>query len=338
MVVLVTGANGFVGRHLVRVLLGRGQAVRALVRDPAAAAGLEEGGARLCPGTLEDLSSLSSAARGVDDVVHLAALLTSPSPRAFRQVNVEGTERLLEAALRGGARSFLFVSSLSATGPSEPGRCVQDGDLPRPVSHYGRTKRAAEERLLARRDRLRALVLRPPVIYGPGDRGLLPFFRCVAAGWKPLLGRVSGLSLLHVEDLVTAILASLEGALPSGSVHHVGGGAAVSPSDLLGEIGMAYGVRPRALRVPSPILLPLAALADLAAAAGWRGVGFGLDKWRELREAAWVCADGPFRAATGWSPRVEWREGIARTAAWYREAGWVRGRSADYAVRGPSAR
>jgi len=331
MVVLVTGANGFVGRHLVRELLRRGRPVRALVRRPEAASDLREAGADLAPGRLEDAASLETASRGIECVVHLAALLASPRARDFHRVNAEGTARLLDASVRGGARAFLLVSSLAASGPSRPERPVEDSDPPRPVSHYGRSKRAAEEILLARRDRIRALVLRPPLIYGPGDRGLLPFFRCVAAGWKPLVGRVEAVSLVHVDDLVAALVAALEGDLPTGSVHHVSGDETPSPGALMDEMARALAARPRALRVPSPLLLPVALLADLAALAGFRGVVFGLDKWRELRARAWTSSDLPFREKTGWKPRVGAREGIAGTAAAYVEAGWVRRRAPGYA-------
>ncbi len=324
--VLVTGGTGFVGSHLASALLGRGHRVRILARDASKASALREAGCEVAPGSLEDLPSVRDAAREVESVVHCAALLSSPSREGFRRVNAEGTRTILEAALDGGCRGFLLVSSLAAAGPAREGRVVRPSDPPRPVSHYGRSKAEAERVVAEASPRIRTCSLRPPIVYGPGDRGMLPFFRAAARGIAPRLGRVRAIDLIHVSDLVDAILAGLDRPLPTGSVHFVRGEGPHAPEQVLAHAAEAFGVPLRSFRIPAPVAIAAALASDLWASVRRRPgeTVFGYDKWREMREEAWTCDDSEFREATGWAPKVPLEEGLAQTARWYLEKGWVR--------------
>ncbi len=267
----------------------------------------------------------------MDGIVHCAALLSSPTRDGYRRVNVEGTRALLDGGLEGGCRTFVLVSSLAAAGPAREGRPARDSDPARPVSHYGWSKAEAERVLGEASDRIRTCAIRPPIVFGPGDRGMLPFFRSAAKGLAPRIGRVRAIDLIHVSDLVGAILVALDRPLPTGSVHLVRGEGPRSPEQVLACAAGAFGVPLRVLRIPAPVVIAAAFGCDIWASLRGRpgATVFGYDKWREMRQEAWTCDDSAFRQASGWAPRVPPEEGLAQTARWYLDKGWVRRRAED---------
>ena len=196
--------------------------------------------------------------------------------------------------------------------------CAEDVS-PRPVSPYGWSKLKGEAAVLAVRDRLHVTVLRPPVVYGPRDRGVLEFARWVARGLLPMsAGPPRTLSLCYVQDLVTSLLAAGEAQVPSGEIFHVAGEGAFTWE----QVGDAPGVRPKRVQIPVPVLLTLATGADAQAWVTGRPGYFSRGK---VREAAghWLCDTGKARRQLGVVPSVGLTEGAAATVKWYREAGWL---------------
>src|SRR5437773_2743613 len=182
--VAVTGATGFIGRHLVADLVNRGVDVRAIVRPRSAHAAPR--GAAIVQADL-DAAALSAAFAGVDAVVHLAAVVATTREHEYVTVNVGGTRAVAAAALAAGAR-LIYVSSLAAAGSAPPGAPRREEDPPQPLTPYGHSKLEGE-RHLAAIEGLRYTILRPSVVYGPGDRALLPLFRFARRGLLPLVGR-----------------------------------------------------------------------------------------------------------------------------------------------------
>lgn len=271
--VLVTGASGFVGRHLVRALLDEdGADVRVLVRSPdrlRAALGTDAERVRLTGADLDDPASLGRACAGVDTVFHLAALMPTTAGRgttsdAWRRANVDSTLALARAALDAGTRRFVFVSSTAAMGP--PAAPVVDEDAPcRPRSPYEVTKREAEVGLLnLHRDRgLPVVILRPCLVAGAGQRGgpLLGLFRLCRRGLFPVFeGQLNAAKpLLSVHDLVQALrLATTRGR--DGGTYFLHSGERHTLRDILESAGRLVG-RPRPwLTVPLPLAQAGAAL------------------------------------------------------------------------------
>ena len=327
MRVLVTGGTGFIGSHLVEALLAQGHEVRCLVRDTRRLgwiSGLPS--VTIAQGGMDEPRSLLEGMRGVDQVYHVAGLTRARAAREFFRVNGEGTRHLVRACLETprGPRRLVHLSSLAAVGPMPTATACAEDVSPRPVSPYGWSKLQGEAAVLGVRDRLHVTVLRPPVVYGPRDRGVLEVARWVARGLLPMpAGPSRTLSLCYVQDLVTALLTAGEAKVPSGEIFHVAGEGAFTWEQVGDALGEALGVHPTPLRIPVPILLALATSAD---AWAWFAGRPGYFSRGKVREAAghWLCDTGKARRQLGVVPSVGLRKGAAVTVKWYREAGWLR--------------
>jgi len=328
MTVLVTGGSGFLGSHVVEQLSRAGRPVRALVRKSSDTRFLRSlPHVELVEGAVDDAASVKRAAAGVTGIVHAAGLVKARSGEEFMRVNRGGTENLLDAALesRATVRRFVLVSSLAALRPSDAsGTPVPEDAEPRPVTDYGKSKLAAERAALARKAELPLVILRPPAIYGPRDREILAFFKSIKLGVLPLLGSTQNrLSMIYGSDCAAACIAGLDRDVPSGSVYHVDDGSVHTLEELIMLAERAMGKKAR-LRVHLPRkLVETAALgAELYGRATNRAVMLTRDKLNELFEQ-WVCDSARARRELAWEPQVTFEDGVARTMAFYREAGWL---------------
>lgn len=297
-----------------------------LVRDPLRLGWLEgRGNLAICQGDIADMVALRRAVTGIHSVYHLAGLTRALSARDYFQVNAEGTRNLLEACLEAGevAPRLIYVSSLAAVGPKVDASPLREEASPRPVSAYGRSKLEGEKEILAVRGRLHVTILRPGVVYGPRDKGVLSYARWVKRGLLPMpAGRPRAISLCYIDDLVRAIIAAGEADRPSGEVYHVAGEGALTWKDFGHVWGEVLGVRPRPVRIPVSILLCLAGVSEFWAWATGHPTFFTRGK---VREAAghWVCDATKAKRHLGFIPCVGPKEGIARTIQWYRGRGWI---------------
>ncbi len=328
MRILLTGASGFLGSHIAEQLDQQGADVRALVR-PTSDTRFLEGLAHvtLLSGALGDKDSLLAATEGVDGIIHAAGLVKARRPADFYRTNEEGTVNLLDAAKQKapGIKRFVLVSSLTVVGPSEDGRPVSANAPPNPVTHYGRSKLAAEQAALVEAHSLPITIIRPPMIYGPRDREILPFFKSVQLGVLPLTGSPnSALSAIYAADCAAACIKALEANVPSGSTYFVEDGGLETLGGLIAHIENALGKRAW-LRVPVPRFLMYGAAlgSELYGRVMGRAVMLTRDKLNELLAPHWVCDSAEAQAALGWKPRTSFAEGTRITGAWYRREGWL---------------
>lgn len=324
--VLVTGATGFVGSSVVTTLAGAGIPLRALVRPTSRTAALEEAGAEIVTGRLDDPAALARAVAGTDVVIHMAARTHARSEAEYLATNTDATRRLVRAVLDAAPRPsrLLFLSSLAAAGPSRTGQPVRPGDEPRPLTAYGRSKLAGERACAEAADRLEVVILRAPAVYGPHDREMLRFFRFAAAGWIPLpAGGPRPLQLVHVRDLAQAIL--LAAARPAASgTFHVAHPQVTDMADVARCIADALGVRARVVPVPRPLVFALGLVAEAINGGLRRSSMINRDKIRELVAPGWLCETEGALRAFGFEARIALPEGLRETAEWYRRNGWLR--------------
>lgn len=317
MRVLVTGASGFVGRRVCAQLLGAGHAVRAQVRQRVALPGVDDIRATGELAARSDAGAWDELVAGVDAVVHLAAVTHAGDLRdagawpRYRQINVDVTQALGEAAVRAGVTAFVYLSSIKVNGersPSTPAgwqRLTAD-DPPRPEDHYGRSKWLAEQALAAANKGMRVSILRPPLLYGPGMKAnLLRLFAAVAARRPlPLASIDNQRSLLGVDNLADAVAHALSAAPPGVRVYTLADVELSTPA-LVREIAAALGVQPRLWACP------VAALRLAGRLSGRRGA-------IERLTGSLVVDREDIATTLRWRAPQSFAVGLAATAAWYR--------------------
>ncbi len=340
---LVTGATGFIGQRLVERLVERGDEVACLVRATSRVEPLEELGVERVVGTLDDQSELAAAVRqafggrGVEVVYHLAGLTHGSRLEDFMRVNAEGTERLCAAmveARQDDPPVVVLVSSLAAAGPSPPGVPHTEATPPAPISKYGRSKLAAEVAARRYANQLWLSIVRPPAVFGPGDRDGLLLFKSLRRFPLHAVPQMKGLplSLIHVDDLVSALVAvgdRGERVIPSDAEHDPTGlYYAADPSESsYAEMGRmvaaALGKKVFVLCRRKYPFLPLALVGDLIGKIRGKAPIFGMDKLREASASGWVCDPAKIQTELDWSPAAGLAPRYAETGEWYRQAGWL---------------
>jgi nucleoside-diphosphate-sugar epimerase len=316
--VSVTGATGFVGWHVAESLARSGWTVRAVVR---------RGNRKPVPrGVLaveSDLSavSLTSAFADSDVVVHSAALIRARYEAAFNAVNVEGARAAAAAASAVGAR-LVLISSQAAGGQGTPDAPRRESDPPEPVNAYGRSKLAAEQ-VVREAPGLQWTILRPCAVYGPRDRGFLPLFRMGARGLflVPSAADIA-FTLIHITDLVHAIRLAVTSPAAAGETMFIGYPEPRTGEDVLQAIAASLHRPFRPRRIPAWLFTALALVGDLSWKAGVKPL---VDSGRlaEFRARGFVCSADRAREVLGFSAEIPLERGIAQTARWYEEEGWI---------------
>ena len=307
--VLVTGANGFIGRALCGVLAASGRRVRKAVRMPVP--GLPDA---VVVGDIGPDTDWRTALEGVSGVVHLAARThvlreTATDPlAAYRKINVSGTERLARSAAAGGIRRLVIVSSVKVSGERTEERPFTEDGAPRPEDAYGVSKWEGEQALsrIAAETGLEVVALRPPLVYGPGVKGnFLRLMNLVARGVPLPLGAVDNRrSLIYTGNLAGAIVKALDAPQAAGRTYLVSDGEDVSTPDLVRGLARALGVKPRLLS------LPLSALDRGARLAGRRAEFVRLTSSLQVDSSR-------IRRELDWRPPFTLAQGLELTAKWY---------------------
>lgn len=298
--VAITGASGFVGAALARHLASQGWRLRVLVRPGSQDRLPRLDGAQIITGSLGDANALRQLLDGAQALVHCAGAVRGRTRADFDRVNVEGVQALLDAT--GATQRVVHISSLAARHPG--------------LSHYAASKLAGEQRVSAQLPPQRWVVLRPPAIYGPGDRELRPLLDRMMRGLALLPGPPDArFSLLHVRDLACAVGCLLSGDAGWGQTHEPDDGhrQGYSWQDLLAAVARLRGAPVRAVRVPGPLLSALGACNELAARIAGRAPMLSRGKARELRWPDWLAGGNASLLGCGWQPAITLDQGLRDT-------------------------
>jgi nucleoside-diphosphate-sugar epimerase len=297
----ITGGTGFVGSRLIDAAVADGHEVRALARRAMDSRPNVE----WVLGALDQPAALEELVAGTDAAIHVAGVLTGRTAADFDRANVEGTRAMLSATKAAGVSRFVHVSSLAAREPQ--------------LSLYGASKAKSEALVAA--SGLSFTIVRPPAVYGPGDKETLELFRMAKLG-VVLLPPQGRLSLIHVDDLVRLLLALAGTSAPSGQIIEPDDGrpGGWSHKGLARALGTAVGRRNVSLSVPTG-LLKLGAKADRLL----RGDKAKLtpDRAAYFSHPDWVADPSRSPPPELWQPKIKTDQGLAATAAWYRNQGWL---------------
>jgi len=306
--VAVTGATGFIGAALCRALYDDGFRIRILARSQRRALALGNAVSEVVEGDLHDSAALSRLVDGAFAVLHCAGVVRGARQIDFDRVNVLGLENLLSAILARQPHSPARLLSLSSLAAREP-----------TLSYYANSKCRGEQALVARGGGLPWLALRPPAVYGPGDRELLPLFRLMAKGFAPVFGpREARFSLLYVDDIARLARAWLRQPEPASGIYALHDGRSGGYGwDDVAQIVARLCERPvKLLRVPAPLLdVPAWINRRVARLAGYAPM-LTPEKLRELRHPDWVCENYALQQVLDWQPQFSLEQGLRSTPGW----------------------
>ncbi|MFZ2630393.1 MAG: NAD(P)-dependent oxidoreductase [Desulfosalsimonadaceae bacterium] len=302
-IIALTGATGFIGGALAHRLHAENWQIRALARPASKRNPLSDINVEWIEGDLDDADSLRRLVKNVYAVVHCAGAVRGASSDHFFHVNTHGVANLVEAAIKEHpAPRFLLISSLAAREPH--------------LSYYAASKKKGEEALAQGAGGMPWAALRPPPVYGPGDKEMLPLFRLMLQGIAPVIGDPGArFSMLYVQDLTDAIVQWLKcgSTLPGPFELHDGQENGYSWDDLIRVFSGLRGRQVYRVRIP---ILPLAWLARInvwaARLAGYAPM-LTPGKICEIKHPDWTCDNTLFSQETGWTPQIFLEEGLRRT-------------------------
>lgn len=312
---LITGATGFFGKNLIP-LISKHNSIRIMARKTSYVApyiGCKN--VHITFGDLEKNEGLPEALVGVETVVHCAARTIGKNFIEYYTVNTLGTLHLVHAMQRNGVRRIVFLSSHAACGPTSDIQTIDERVIPRPVSHYGRSKQAAEN--IIKDSGLEYIILRPVAVYGPHDMDVLKYIRLLNAGVCPVVGfGEKYVNLLHIDDLVRLIMTIIKTSRFTNKTYFVHDGHCYSYTTVLKTIADILEKKLRIVHVPTGLAIAVGLFNDVFIRDNKRTVW--RDKVRELAGTCWLCSNDEIKQDYDFIPRYDMSRGMKSTIEWYR--------------------
>ncbi|MGC9513088.1 MAG: NAD-dependent epimerase/dehydratase family protein [Fidelibacterota bacterium] len=324
--IFVTGGTGFIGRQLTALLLEQGYDVTLLMHRRNYS-GPSHPNLSLIRGDIREPSSWEQSLKTCDAIIHMGGSISETSLYRYIRYNSEPTQILAEAASRiPRIRQFIFISSLAAAGPSKPGHPLSEYQPANPVSDYGKSKLMGENRLLFSTGDFQKVIIRPPVVYGPGDRSFFKIFQMIHHRIKPVVHHgIQELSLIHVTDLCSMITGLLlNPRLSHDEIFFVNDGTDIHPlNDLLTQLETM--MERRAIPVPITRFMMGSTAYVLGLAGTLRGKAplVNMSKYRELKQVAWCCKSEKILSFLEYRIKYPLEIGLRDTYNWYRHHQWL---------------
>jgi len=324
--ILLTGASGFVGSHILDCLRARGLNTVLLLRPTSnkqfIASHLPD--VELRPGSIGDPDSLQQAMAGITHVIHCAGATKASQNAGFYEANQAGTRNVVNAVNGQGdqVHRIVHISSLAAAGPAPREQPAREDDPTRPVSEYGKSKLAGE---LEVKDHCRVehVILRPPAVYGPRDAEFLRLFKAVKNHVLPKPSGAQALSLVFVKDLAEAVVTCLSHPAAAGKTYFVASREIVTARGMAEEIAAQMNVWTVPLPLPTALLWPVCLAQEALSHLTGKPNVLSLQKFVELRAPGWVCDPTRLERETGCVCATLLKTGVAEALAWYRQHKWL---------------
>jgi len=324
--ILVTGATGFVGSHLVERLLSRQCIVHCAVRNTSNLQWLDPTRLTLHTVDLSHPVSLKEALHNTEYVFHCAGLTKAKTRKEYFLSNAEASAKLYQACSEYGAKlkSIIHLSSLAATGPANHNQPVDENSECRPITHYGESKLAGEKIAMEFSASLPIVILRPPVVYGPRETDFFKYLKTISKGWNPVVGRVRReLSLIYVKDLVNAMVEAVTQPTSKENIFFVTDGNSYEWDEVAQATMKILKVRARTVVIPEMVMFPAACLMEILACLGTRPALLNRQKVKEICETSWTASSKKFFSSHSFRPHYDLNRGLNESVDWYKKNRWI---------------
>lgn len=323
---VVTGASGFVGSHLVDLLLQKGHHVKCILRKSSSTRWLDGKPVEIVTCGLYDKEALKPVLKDADYLFHVAGIVKAKDWEGYYKGNVETTKNLLETVkeVNTSIKRMIIVSSLTACGPSLDGEPVNELTPPHPITRYGKSK--YEEEKLANKfmNSIPITIIMPHAVYGERDTEIYQFFKTYKGGLLPLIGfNQKKLNLVHVADLVDGIYLASQSEKAIGQKYFIASEEIYDWPTIGRAISKAFGKKALTIRLPHFIVYTVAVFAEFFSLFSKNAATFNIEKAKDWVQANWTCSVKKAMDDFGFRQKVFLDDGIKRTIDWYREMKWL---------------
>jgi len=325
-IAVVTGGTGFVGSHLVDLLIEKGYEVRCITRKSSDLRWLKNKDVKIFDCGLYNKEALKEVIKDADYVYHVAGVVKSKTKEGYFKGNVDTTRTLIEATLESNAnlKRFLVVSSQTVTGPSLDGKPVNEETECRPITTYGKSKLEEEKLVLSFKDKLPVTICRASAVYGERDTEIFIYFKTFSKGITTTIGfNEKKLSLIHVIDLVNGFYLAATNERSKGQIYFISSEEFYTWPQINEITAGIIGRKPLVIKVPHFLVYTIAAVAQFAAMFSSKPATLNIEKAKDITQQYWICDTSKAIRELGYHQNISIEEGIRRTIAWYKKMNWI---------------
>ncbi|MBM4175945.1 MAG: NAD-dependent epimerase/dehydratase family protein [Ignavibacteria bacterium] len=326
-IALVTGASGFVGSHLVDLLISKNYKVKVIARRGSSLRWVKDQPIEIVNCNYDDMNGLKNAVSDCDYIFHVAGVIKSKTKEGYYEGNQKVTRNLLNAVKFSNPtlKRFVHVSSQAAVGPSSTREPIHEDTEFNPVTTYGRSKMAAEKEVLSEKENLPITICRPPAVYGPRDPEILIFFQTISKGLQPMIGfDEKNISLVHVSDLVRGILLAAENENSHGKTYFIADEKYYNWKDVGELASRLLNKKVMRIRIPHVIVFIVAAISQFFSYFRKEATILNLEKANEMIQQNWTCSVQNAMKDFGFRQQIDLETGFKETIDWYKKIGWLK--------------
>ncbi len=326
MVSVVTGGTGFVGSHLVDLLLEKAHTVKCIVRKTSNLRWLEGKPVEIIDSGLYDKEKLKEVLKDTDYLFHVAGVVKAKKWEDYYNGNVTPAKNLLEVLIEVNPqiKRVIVVSSQTVSGPAKDGKPVTEEMEPKPITRYGKSKLEEEKLVLSFKEKLPITIVRPPAVYGERDTEIYLFFKTYKQGLMTKVGFDKKLvSIINVKDLVRGIFMAATSPKAEGEIYFITS-KEFYDWDQIGDVtAKAFGKKALKISLPHFLVYGVAVIAEFFSLFSSKAATFNIEKARDFVQRYWICSPEKAKRDFGFVQEISLEEGIKQTIDWYKREKWL---------------